>query len=82
MKIAITEMSLPRKGALVLGVLADRTFTRSAAAVDKKTDGALARAMRASRFKGNSGEVLELLVPVGIGASRVLLAGLGMPFRK
>ena len=79
MKIAITEVSLPRRGALLVGVLAERTLTRTAAAVDKKTGGALTRAMNTSRFKGHKGEVLEVLVPAGIGASRVLLAGLGKP---
>ncbi len=79
MKIAITEMSMPRSGALVVGVLADRTLTRTAAAVDKKTGGALTRAMAAGRFKGGKGEVLEIMAPAGVAASRVLLAGLGKP---
>jgi leucyl aminopeptidase len=77
MKIAISEMTLPRAGALMVGVLADRTLTRTAAEVDKKTNGAVSRAMKSSRFKGGKGEVLEILAPAGIGASRVLLAGLG-----
>jgi leucyl aminopeptidase len=77
MKIAISEMTLPRAGALMVGVLADRTLTRTAAEVDKKTNGAVSRAMKSSRFKGGKGEILEILAPAGIGASRVLLAGLG-----
>ncbi len=79
MKIAISEPALPRRGALLVGVLADRALTRTAAAVDKRTGGALTRAIEASRFKGAKGEMLELLAPTGIAASRVLLAGLGEP---
>ena len=79
MRIAISEFSMPRRGALLVGVMADRTMTHTAAAVDKKTGGVLSRAMGTSRFKGGKGEMLEILAPNGLGANRVLLAGLGKP---
>ncbi len=79
MKIAISEVSMPRRGALLVGVLAGRSLTRTAAVVDKKSGGALTRAMAVSRFKGDKGQMLEVLVPSGVGASRILLAGLGKP---
>lgn len=49
----------------------------AAAEVDKATDGALAKAAEAARFEGKSGQVVEILAPNGVDASRILLVGLG-----
>lgn len=64
-------------GALVVGILDGGNLTDSAAAVDKASGGAVSRALAASRFRGQSGHSLELLVPAGIKPTRVILAGLG-----
>ena len=77
MKIAFSEPSSPRAGAIAVGVLEGGTLTRSAEALDKKTGGALTRAIAASRFRGKKGQVLPVLAPAGLRASRVLLFGLG-----
>ncbi len=77
MKIAFSEPSFPRAGAVAVGVLEGGALTRAADALDKKTGGALTRAIAASRFKGKKGQVLPLLSPAGLRASRVLLFGLG-----
>jgi leucyl aminopeptidase len=79
MKITITETSMPRRGALLVAALAGSELTATAASVDKRSGGALTRAIKASRFKGGKGEMLEVMAPTGVGASRVLLAGLGKP---
>ena len=77
MKIEFGRFELPESGALVLGVMEDRKLTAQAETVDRKTKGALARAMAASRFTGARDQMLEILAPAGIAASRVLLVGLG-----
>ena len=77
MKIAFSEIAVPRAGALVVGVLEDRVLTRTGAALDKRTGGALARAMKSSRFTGAKGQFLEVLQPAGLRLGRVVLAGLG-----
>jgi leucyl aminopeptidase len=77
MKIAFSEIAVPRTGALVVGVLEDRVLTRSGAALDKRSGGALGRAMKSSRFTGAKGQFLELLQPAGLRLGRILLAGLG-----
>ena len=79
MKIAFSDLDLPRSGALVVGVAADRTFSPTARLVDRKSGGALSRAIAASRFTGESKQWLEILGPKGLGASRVLLCGMGQP---
>ena len=77
MKIAFSEVAVPRAGALVVGVLEDRALTRTGAALDKRAGGALGRAMKSSRFTGAKGQFLELLQPAGLQLGRILLAGLG-----
>jgi leucyl aminopeptidase len=65
------------EGALVVGAFDGGKLGDAAIAVDKATGGALTRAIAASRFRGQSGQSLELLVPAGVKATRVILAGLG-----
>lgn len=77
MKISFSTPSLPRSGAIVVGVLSDRTLLATGQRLDKSTGGALTRAMKASRFKGASGQTLTVLAPAGTGASRVVLIGMG-----
>ncbi len=77
MKITLAEPSLPRSGALVVGVSENRVLSRTAATIDGKTGGALTRAVKSGRFRGAKNQILELLAPSGVGASRVVIMGLG-----
>jgi leucyl aminopeptidase len=77
MKISLAEPTLPRTGALVVGVSEGRALSPTAAAVDGKTGGALRRALKSGRFRGTRNQILELLAPNGLGASRVVMVGLG-----
>ena len=77
MKITFTSPALPRSGSLVVGVLSGCTLLATGERVDKATDGALSRSMKASRYKGEKGQSLTVMAPGGVGASRVVLIGLG-----
>jgi leucyl aminopeptidase len=77
MKISFAAPSLPRSGSLVVGVLSGGDLLATAERVDKASGGALVRAIRASRFNGESGQSLTVMAPAGIGAGRVVLIGLG-----
>ena len=77
MKISFAEPSLPRGGALVVGVLDGRELTPTAKQVDRATGGALGRAIKSGRFQGKLGQSLELAAPAGMKVSRVIAAGLG-----
>ena len=77
MKISFSAPSLPRSGPVVVGVLSGGKLLATAERLDKAADGALSRAMDASRFKGESGQSLTVMAPAGVGASRVVLMGLG-----
>jgi len=64
-------------GVLVLGITEDGDLGPSAARFDRETGGAIARAVAAAKFKGKAGKLLALPGPANIGASAILLAGLG-----
>ncbi len=64
-------------GALVVGVLEGGVLTPAATRADQQTGGALKRALGLSRFSGKTAQMLEVLAPQGVNASRVILVGLG-----
>ncbi|HEX4890390.1 MAG TPA: M17 family peptidase N-terminal domain-containing protein, partial [Alphaproteobacteria bacterium] len=79
MNISFSGIVLPQSGAFVVGALEGGALSKTAQEVDKKCGGAISRAIKAGRFEGKSEQVLELLSPVGLGVSRVLVVGLGKP---
>jgi leucyl aminopeptidase len=79
MKITFAPLSMPRSGALVVGVLEGNKLTPAAQALDKHTRTAISRAIAASRFRGKVGDTLSVLSPAGTGLSRIVLAGMGDP---
>jgi leucyl aminopeptidase len=79
MQISFVPFSLAGPGALVLGVGEAGGFSGHAAEADSLSGGSLKRAMGVSKFSGKAGEILEVIAPPGLKASRVVLAGLGKP---
>ena len=77
MKIRFSKLDLPKDGSLVVFALKDKTLSASAQAVDKALDGAVTRAMAASRFKGVGGDALVLPSPGDGRWDRIVLLGLG-----
>ena len=77
MKIRFSKLDLPKDGSLVVFALKDKTLSASAAAADKALDGAVSRAMAASRFKGGGGDSLVLPSPGDGRWDRVVVLGLG-----
>ncbi len=80
MKISFTEPDLPRSGAVVVGVWEGKALTPAARRLDEATAGAITRALAASsRFGGKKDELLPIVGPPNLSASRIVLAGLGKP---
>ncbi len=80
MKINITEKNLVQPGALVVFGFVENEeakLSETAAKIDKKTGGALSKATSLGEYKGKFGQMIEILAPNGIKASRVLIVGLG-----
>src|SRR3974390_1104230 len=79
MQIDFAAIATAGSGALVLGALEGGGWTAPAQDVDRALGGALKRAQSVTRFSGKIGQVVELLAPEGLSASRILLVGLGKP---
>ena len=76
MKINFSSAALPKSGILV--VLADERgkLLPLGAIADKRCNGQLTKAMKASKFEGKRDSVLDCLAPGG-SFDRILVAGLG-----
>jgi leucyl aminopeptidase len=80
MKISFSEPDLPRSGAVVVGVWEGKALTPAAIRLDEAAGGAIVRALSApSRFTGKKDELLPIVAPPNLSASRIVLAGLGKP---
>ena len=79
MNISFADPKLPKSGTLVVGVLEGKKLAPSAAVLDKESNGALARAIAATRFTGKKEETLVVPAPRGLFFDRVILLGLGKP---
>jgi leucyl aminopeptidase len=65
--------------ALVVFVGEGSQLSAAAQAIESAGGGQLGRAMKTANFTGKKGKLLEILAPAGLGASRLLLAGIGEP---
>jgi leucyl aminopeptidase len=80
MKIDFAEFEPPRAGAVVVGVWEEGALTAPARQLDEMTDGAVSRAIAASpKFRGKKSELVPVIGPPKLTASRIVLAGLGKP---
>jgi len=80
MKIAFAEPALPDKGAVVVLVADGNKLSPAAKDLDKKTGGAVTRAIKAGRFEGKKGQMLEIVAPAGTALDRAILAGVDKEF--
>ena len=77
MKVSFAQPGLPTTGIAVVSVTSGGKLSSSAEKLDKKIGGAIKRALRSSRFKGEKGQSLNILAPAGVRLDRVMLVGLG-----
>ncbi len=77
MQINFVKSEIPDEGTLVVGTTEIEEPAGLLADLDKQSKGAVARAMKAARFTGAKGQVVELLAPAGIEVDRLLIVGLG-----
>jgi len=75
--ISFSEISIPEQGVLVVLAEEGPKLGPSAKALDKKSGGAVARAMKIGGFKGKKGTALDLMVPQGLKLGRLLVVGSG-----
>ncbi|MBI1774825.1 MAG: leucyl aminopeptidase [Proteobacteria bacterium] len=77
MRISFSKLELPVKGAFVVGAYEGKKLAATAQKLDRRTRGALTRAMAASRFTGKAKQTLSILAPSGVRLNRIVILGLG-----
>jgi leucyl aminopeptidase len=77
MKVAFAKPGAAKGGARAVLVAEGRKLSPAAAHLDRRSKGALTRAIAASRFAGKLDETLSVLAPRGVACSRVVLVGMG-----
>ena len=77
MQITFSAAALPKTGAIVIPVFEDGAKAKAYADLDKASDGAIERAVKAAAFKAKKGKTLEVMAPAGLGLSRIVLIGAG-----
>ncbi|HEX2761237.1 MAG TPA: M17 family peptidase N-terminal domain-containing protein, partial [Rhizomicrobium sp.] len=79
MDISFAAPASVRAGSWVVAGIEGGELLPAALQADKASGGALKRALKYARFKGQAGQMVEVLAPAGLAASRLLLVGLGKP---
>jgi len=79
MKIEFVAKDAAASADTAIAVLAFESggLSAGAEALDARLSGAAKKAIGAGRFKGKSGDVIELVAPAGVEAGRVLVVGAG-----
>lgn len=77
MRIIFSQALEDKPGAVAVLVGSGQELSPTARNLDKKTGGALKKAIQSSRFKGEKGQILEVLAPAKLKATRILLMGTG-----
>jgi leucyl aminopeptidase len=77
MQIIFAAPSLSGSGAIALGMPEGGKLSGLASEADRLSGSAIKRALAVSRFTGKAGQILEIVAPAGLKASRLILLGLG-----
>jgi leucyl aminopeptidase len=79
MKITFTNKRDQKAEFIAVLVGQKSSLSLGAKEIDKASGGMISNAIKASDFEGNSGQMLDVLAPAKVNASRVILVGVGDP---
>ncbi|NDF12294.1 MAG: leucyl aminopeptidase [Proteobacteria bacterium] len=77
MDIQFSKITTPVTGAVVFGIGEKLVLPPKAVELDKKTNGALTKAIEAADFKGKKGKFLPIYATIDLPLDMVILVGLG-----
>ncbi|MGD8325354.1 MAG: leucyl aminopeptidase [Sphingomonadales bacterium] len=77
MQFHFSAPTLPKSGSLVILATKGAKLSPFGEDLDKETDGAITRALKANRFNGESGQFLDIVAPNYGRLNRILIAGVG-----
>ena len=75
--ISFAETKVPGRGVLVVLAEEGGKLGSAGKALDKKSGGIVSKAMKVARFKGKKGSAVDLVLPQGLGLTRLVIAGAG-----
>jgi len=79
MNVTFAKRALPNSGSVLVLAGEKGKLLPSAEAIDKASQGQISKAIKATRFAGGVGELVEILAPHGTKLARVLVSGFGKP---
>ena len=79
MKITFSAKLATAPDTLVVGAFEGRKLSHDAAEIDRRTKGALKKAMSAGRFTGAMEQFVDIVAPIGVAARRIVIAGRDSP---
>jgi leucyl aminopeptidase len=82
LEIHFASLTAAPTGALALLAGAEFALAPTARGLDERTKGAVSKAARAADFTGKAKTSIEILAPIGIDASRLLVIGAGRPGKE
>lgn len=77
MKFTFSKATIPNSGILAILVSEGGKLSAQAESLDKKTGGALKKAMKAAQYTGKKGKNLVVYSPANTGLEAVILVGVG-----
>ena len=77
MQVTFSAAALAKTGALIVPFVEGARAGESFKSVDTAMDGGLARAVKAAQFKGDVGEILKIVAPVGMPNGHIIVVGVG-----
>jgi leucyl aminopeptidase len=78
MQINFTKSGATEEGVLAVGVAEfEDNLPEGLSDLDRRSKGAVTRALKTVRFTGSKGQVAEILAPAGLDIERLLVVGLG-----
>jgi leucyl aminopeptidase len=79
MQINFSKLEPTEEGVLVIGVAENQDLTGVGRDLDKRSKGAVSKALATMRFTGGKNQLVELLSPTGLDLDRLLVVGMGNP---
>ncbi|WP_108883561.1 leucyl aminopeptidase [Anderseniella sp. Alg231-50] len=77
MKISFSTFSAPKSGVAVVLAGEDGKLSDDGAELDKSVNGAISNAMKVADFKAEREKSLDIILPKGSGADRIIVMGVG-----
>ena len=77
MQINFAKLEASEEGVLVVGAAENEDLKGLAQQLDKKSKGAISKALATMRFTGGKGQLVEVLSPAGLELDRLLVVGMG-----